>query len=63
MFELPNGVPKRPFQVAVGLLFLGFLGIIFAGGSLLIISIGTLLVLSGGAIGFKLGLDLWKATE
>ena len=63
MFELPEGVPKRPVQVAAGLLLLGFLCIIFAGGSLLIISIGTLLVLAGGAIGFKLGLDLWKATE
>ena len=63
MFELPESVPKRPFQVAVALLLLGFVAIIFAGGSLLIISIGTLLVLAGGAIGFKLGLDLWKATE
>ncbi len=63
MLELPESVPKRPVQVAIVLLLVGFIAIIFASGSLLVLSIGTLLVLAAGAIGFKLGLDLWKATE
>jgi len=62
MVELPESVPKGPFRVAVGLLVVGFLAIIF-GGSTVAILIGSLLVLAGGAIGTKLGIDLWKATE
>lgn len=63
MLELPESVPKRPFMVAVGLALLGFLAIVFAGGNGLIMWTGALLVLIAGAIGTKLGLDLWKATE
>lgn len=63
MPELPESVPKVPFVAACVLLFLGFVAIIFAGGNGLIMWLGALLVLAGGAIGGKLGLDLWKATE
>jgi len=63
MPELPESVPKVPFAGACVLVFAGFLAIIFAGGSALVIWLGALLVLAGGAIGAKLGLDLWKATE
>ncbi len=44
-------------------MFLGFLAVLFASGSAPVIWIGALLVLAGGAIGTKLGIDLWKATE
>ncbi len=61
--ELPESVPKRPFVIAVALVLLGFLAILFASGSALIIWMGAFSLLVGGAIGTKLGLDLWKATE
>ncbi len=63
MPELPESVPKVPFAAAVGLVLLGFIAIVFAGGSAIVIWLGALLVLAGGAIGTKLGLDLWRATE
>ncbi len=63
MTALPESVPRVPFAVAVGLVVAGFLAIILASGSGLVIWLGALLVLAGGAIGGKLGLDLWKATE
>ena len=63
MVELPESVPKVPFAVACALLLLGFVAILFAGGSLIILLIAMLLVLAGGGLGFKLGYDLWKATE
>ena len=63
MPELPESVPKVPFAAACALILLGFIAIVFAGGSGIVIWLGALLVLAGGAIGGKLGLDLWKATE
>jgi len=60
--ELPESVPKNLFVAAIVLVLVGFIVILFAGGSP-IIWLGMLLVLGGGAIGTKLGLDLWKATE
>ena len=63
MSQLPESVPMVPFVAACALVLLGFIAIVFAGGSGAIIWLGALLVLAGGAIGAKLGLDLWKATE
>jgi len=63
MPELPEIVPRAPFFAACGLALVGFIAIVFAGGSAPIIWIGALLVLAGAAIGGKIGLDLWKATE
>ena len=63
MPELPESVPKAPFVAACVLFFLGFVAIVFAGGNGLILWTGTLLVLASIAIGGKIGLDLWRATE
>jgi hypothetical protein len=63
ILELPEGVPKRPVMIAVGLALLGAIVIIFAGGNGVILLVGMFLVLAAGGIGLKLGLDWWKATE
>jgi hypothetical protein len=63
MVELPESVPKVQFGVAVALVLVGFVAILFAGGSVIILLVAMLLVLAGGGLGFKLGYDLWKATE
>ncbi len=63
MPQLPEIVPKAPFYAACGLALLGFIAIVFAGGNGLIMWLGALLVLAAGAIGTKVGIDLWRATE
>ncbi len=60
---LPESVPKAPFAAACVLVLIGFVAVIFASGNGLILLGAALLILAGGAIGAKLGLDLWKATE
>jgi len=61
--ELPESVPKGPFLAACGLALVGFIAILFARGNELVLLAAMVLVLAGGAIGLKLGLDWWKATE
>ena len=63
MPELPQTIPKGPLVAACVLMFVGFVAIIFASGNVLVLAVAALLVLGGGAIGTKIGLDVWKATE